>query len=60
MEKYTNKQKIYKKDYSDGNTEYPPPLQDMINIPSDLNNIQPRSIQVRNWNVIGFDTNGKW
>ena len=33
---------------------------EMIYIPSDLNDIQPRSIKVWNWNEIGFDINGKW
>ena len=31
-----------------------------INIPSDLNYIQPIYTQVWNCGVIGFDTNGKW
>ena len=45
MAKNTNKQKIHKKYYSQGNTEYPPTLQEMVNTPSDLNDIQPRAIK---------------
>ena len=32
----------------------------MMNTPSDINKIQPNSMQVWNCNEIGFDTNGKW
>ena len=31
-----------------------------MNIPSDLNDIQPQETQVRNCDEIGFDPNGKW
>ena len=30
-----------------------------VNIPSDLNDIQPRATQVWNCDKIGFDTNGR-
>ena len=46
---FTNIQKIYtRKYYSQGNTEDLPPLHEMMNIPYDLNEIQPRAIKV--WN----------
>ena len=43
-----------------GNTKYNPNLQEIMNTPYDVNNIQPRNTNVWNYNAIGFDTNGKW
>ena len=31
-----------------------------MDIPYDLNEIQPRATQVLNCDEIGFDTNGRW
>ena len=48
MEKYANKQKYTNKYYSQGNTKENQSLQEMMNIHSDLNKIQPRAIKVCN------------
>ena len=58
--KYKQTKKYTKQYYSQENTEDSPPFQEMMNTPYDLNDIQPRSIKVWNWNEIGFYTNGKW
>ena len=50
MKKYTSKQKINEKYYSQRNNEDHPPLQEMVNTPSGINAIKPRAIQVWNWN----------
>ena len=54
-----NKQN-YKYEDSWGKAENNQPLLKIMNIPSDLKNIQPRSMQVWKCDEIGFYTNVKW
>ena len=57
----TNKDCFYKElKYSRDNAEINQPFLKNMNIPSDLNDIQPRATQVWNCDKIGFDTNGRW
>ena len=42
-----------------GKAENNQPLKFFIDVPSELNKIQSRSMQVWYWDGIGFDTNGK-
>ena len=50
---------INKVKYSQGKSENNQPLQQMVNIPSDRNDVQQKPIQAWNCNKIGFDLNGK-
>ena len=50
---------INKVKYSQGKSEKNQPLQQMVNIPSDRNDVQRKPIQAWNCNKIGFDPNGK-
>ena len=57
--KEPNKVKEELKDSRDNDDNNQLLLQKMI-IPSDINDMQPRATQVRNYDEVGFDPNGRW